>query len=254
MLTRLHFATFLTALLLVVNSSCKSYYHPDETRNLSRPVSPQIDTENSATAETVAATIAPYRAQLGEKMQESLGAVPQTMEKGRPESRLGNWLADMLQSTTVALFPDHDIAFSVQNYGGIRVGEIAAGKLTVGNIYELMPFDNELIAVELNGFVLQEFLDHIASTGGWPVSKELRFSIQDNKAVDVQINGEPILFNRNYVIGLPDYVANGGSDSKMLKDRQQYKSGQLIRDLLIDAARKNGGPFTAQLDGRIKLK
>lgn len=251
MINRFLVYSFVAILGLLTTTGCKSYYHPKETENLSRPISPQVDTEGSATADAVAATIEPYKAQLGEKMQEVLGALPQTLEKARPESRLGNWLADMMQKAAVDLFTDRDIAFSVQNYGGIRVGELAAGQLEVGNLYELMPFDNELVAVELNGFVLQEFLDHMAGSGGWPVSKEVSYRIENEKAVEVLIQGEPIQFNRNYVIAVPDYVANGGSDSKMLMDRQQYKSGQRIRDLLIEYAREDGGPFTAELDGRV---
>lgn len=245
----------LTVLVVIVLSlvGCQpSYYQASKTENLSRPINPEIATEGSTTAATVAATIQPYQEQLSSKMEEVIGQTPLTLEKKKPESRLGNWAAELLQQATKDLFPDLEIAFSSQNYGGIRVNELAAGPVTVNNIYEIMPFDNELVAVEMNGFVLQEFIDHMAADGGWPVSSGLRFRIENDKGVDVLINGEPIAFNRNYVVGLPDYVANGGSGSKMLKDRQQYKSGQLIRDLMIEYTRRKEGPIKVELDGRVR--
>lgn len=245
------FSALLLLSTLSFGSGCSRYLHPSTTENKSQPISPRIDVAGSPTAASVAETIEPYQEQLTGKMNEVLGNIPTSLKKDRPESGLGNWLADLLQRAGKAYFPNQEIAFAVQNSGGIRVGELAAGELTVGAIYELMPFDNELVAVEMNGFVLNEFINHMAADGGWPSSKELRYRIEDGQAKDIMISGEAIEFNRNYVVLLPDYVANGGSDSKMLTDRQQYKSGQLIRDLIIKTARDEGGPFVAELDGRV---
>lgn len=44
------------------------------------------------------------------------------------------------------------------------------GDVTRGRIFEIMPFDNLLILQKLKGTVLQEFLDIIATDGGWPVA------------------------------------------------------------------------------------
>lgn len=247
----LRLSSILLFIVAISSSSCQSYYQASKTENLSRPINPEIDTKGSSTANEVASIIDPYQEKLVAKMEEVIAQNPITMEKAQPESRLGNWVAGLTYIAGKEAFPNLDIAFAVQNYGGIRVKALAAGPVTVGEIYELMPFDNELVAVELNGFVLQEFIDHMAADGGWPISEQLRFRIEADKAVDVSIQGEPIAFNRNYIIVLPDYVANGGSDSKMLIDRQQYPSGQLIRDLLIDYTRKIEGPIKVKLDGRI---
>ena len=159
---------------LITLSGCQSYYQAKETENLSCPINPEIATDASPTAKTVAATIEPYQSQLSKKMEEVIARAPLTLEKDRPESRLGNWTAELIQQAAVDLFPDVEIAFSIQNYGGLRIRELVAGPVTVRNIYELMPFDNELVAVELNGFVLQEFIDHMAADGGWPGGIHLR--------------------------------------------------------------------------------
>ena len=98
------------------------------------------------------------------------------LTKGRPESSLGNWTADLLLAAARDLFPGYAIAFAVQNYGGLRLSEIGTGPLTVSELYELMPFDNELVLVELGGATLRAFIDHTLADGGWPVSEGLSVS------------------------------------------------------------------------------
>lgn len=232
--------------------NCSTYQQPSTVRDGSRPIGPEINTASSAMASIVAATISPYQQQLQAQMRQVIGQVPETMKKGSPESSLGNWLADLLQSASTEIFPDFDIAFSVQNAGGIRVPELAAGPLEKGAVYELMPFDNILVAVEANGFVVDEFIQHMASEGGWPVSKELRYTIQNGKATNISIAGEALQLNRNYYMAMPDYVANGGSDAKMLADRKQTSAGRFLRDIIIEHTSQSTEPVRGVLDGRVK--
>lgn len=246
-------STFTLLLVLCLFTSCQVYQHPQTITNKSQPVGEAIDANSSPTAQTVAETIAPYQERLSAEMQEVIGQINVKLNKARPESSLGNWMADLLQTAAVDIFPDVDVAFSVQNYGGIRVGELASGPLEVGEIYELMPFDNQMVLVEANGFVVQELIQHMAAAGGWPVSAELRYQIQDGKAVNINIKGAPIELNRNYYFSTSDYVANGGSDASMLTDRPKTNSGLLVRDLLVEYCRKQKAPIAIKLDGRVSL-
>lgn len=199
-------------------------------------------------ARAAADLIAPYKDQLDTKMNRVLVEVATPMVKDRPESNLGNWVADLLESAARDVFPDHDIAFAVQNHGGIRIQGINTGPLRVSKLYELMPFDNELVAMELPGKVVKEFVNHIVNDGGWPVSQSLRVSRQDGR-LSVKVNGEEIQPDRQYVIALPDYVASGGGDSEMLRGKRQIKSGRLVRDLLIEYAGKITGPLSVTSAG-----
>ncbi|MEL6140911.1 MAG: 5'-nucleotidase [Bacteroidota bacterium] len=235
-------------------TGCTTYQQASTIADKSQAVGPEVNVEANSAAENVAAIIAPYQSELKAKMEAVIGQVPETLTKDSPEGTLGNWMADMLQVATVELFPDIEIAFSAQNSGGIRVPEIAAGPLLVGEIYELMPFDNELVVVEMNGFVLQEFINHMAASDGWPVSKELRYVIAEKKAKDIRISGEPLQLNRNYFVGLSDYVAKGGSNAKKLADRAMTPSGRLIRDVLIEYTERSEEPVVAVLDGRVRAE
>lgn len=184
----------------------------------------------------IEAMIAPYKAKLDAEMNEVLAIVASDMTKDRPSSTLGNWFADVLQA--IAVQSDPEVAFSAQNYGGLRVPSVAAGDLTVGDIYEIMPFDNTLVILTLDGSTMMQLLDRIADYGGWPVSDELSFTIKDDKATDIMIKGEPFDKNKKYKVALPDYTANGGDRCFFLKGIPQEGTGRMIRDLVVDYLRE----------------
>ncbi|MBB4078095.1 2',3'-cyclic-nucleotide 2'-phosphodiesterase (5'-nucleotidase family) [Lewinella aquimaris] len=199
------------------------------------------------------ATIQPYATKLEAVMNRVLAEVETPLLKGQPESNLGNWTADLLALAAHDLFPEYELAFAVQNYGGLRVSEIGAGPLLVSEIYGLMPFDNELVLVEVTGADLRAFVTHTLLDGGWPVSANLRAERQGTE-VTMTVDGKPVDDTQTYYIAAPDYVANGGSDSAMLVGKRQISSGKMIRDLLIEYAGKSQGPISVGSDGqRIKI-
>ena len=134
------------------------------------------------------------------------------MVKDKPESSLTNFLADLLlaegKEETKKSGLDFQPDVSYFNYGGIRTS-LPEGELTVGKIYELMPFENEMVFLKLSGSQLQEFLNAIAEKGGDSVGG-VRFLISDKKAVQVKINGEPLNPEADYWLVTNDYVAGGG--------------------------------------------
>jgi 2',3'-cyclic-nucleotide 2'-phosphodiesterase (5'-nucleotidase family) len=113
------------------------------------------------------------------------------------------------------------------------LGQLTAGPVTRGKIFELMPFDNLLVLQELKGSVLQQFLDMTAERKGWPLAG-VSMQIENNKAVNVRIGGQPIDPNKMYTMVNSDYVANGGDNASMLKGIPQKNIGYLMRDALFD--------------------
>ena len=198
--------------------------------------------------------VKPYRDELASEMGEVIGEIEQELWKGRPESPLGNFLSDaMLQYTEGQ--SGLDIAFACLNYGGVRISEIPAGPLKVHHIYEVMPFDNVLVVLPLEGALLQQLLDHIAVAGGWPISSGLRFRIDQDRAVDVRINGEPLDSKRNYLVAMPDFIANGGDRCDFLINIDPIEMKEVfLRDALISWARETqsrGEHISARMEQRI---
>lgn len=182
--------------------------------------------------------IAPYKEQLDAEMNVVLGIIAEDMNKAKPNSNLGNWFADLLQNIANIEYKGY-VDFAVQNYGGLRVPTVAKGDLTVGDIYEVMPFDNKLVVLNLSGPKTMMLLNRIADYGGWPISSNLQFRIEDEKAVDIMIKGEPFDINKTYRVALPDYTANGGDRCTFLKEEKQEDCGKMIRDLIIEYFQNN---------------
>ncbi len=218
-------------------------------------VQPQWYEMDSAAVDThLVHVIAPYKATLDSSMNEVLGQCNTDLLKELPESTLGDWMTDALVEETQRQTGKH-IDFAVQNYGGIRLGELPKGPVTLGKIYELMPFDNTVVILDATGAQLQTFLDHMASRGGWPASSGLRYRISNGKATEVSISGAPLDLQHVYSFIVPDYVANGGDDCSFLENWPHLSLDLLIRDALISNVRHlqaEGLGITQAKDGRIQ--
>ena len=199
----------------------------------------------------------PYHDSIEKKMQKVISITATELEKGKPESRLTNFFADFYMEEGSRICTEKRLDFrpdvGYQNYGGIRIS-LPKGNITVGKIFELMPFENEMVFVKLNGDQLKTFLDQIAAKGGDSVSG-VKFGIRDGKATNVLIAGVPLDTGKTYWLATNDYVAEGGDDLSVLKKRIDYvATGSRIRDLLIsylENKMKSGITLSPVTDGRI---
>ena len=195
----------------------------------------------------------PIKQKVDEKMNVVIGQAAETMKGHAPESLLSNFSADVYrQSATEFLGEKVDIA--VVNLGGLRT-VVNAGNITVGKVFELMPFENELVVVWLKGDKLLELLQFFASVGGEGVSGT-RMEIANGKAINISIDGKLLDTEKIYSIATNDYLA-GGND-KMIQLSQNIKrvnTGIKVRDMLlsyIKSETKKGNKIQSKLDGRIK--
>jgi len=186
------------------------------------------------------AMIAPYKEQLDDQMNTVIAYNPEKMPKQRPSSTLGNWFTDILQDEASRIY-GVEVDFAVQNYGGLRIPALNKGDVTVGSIYELMPFDNTLVVLELDGKTTKKLLDRIAEKGGWPASRGLSFKIKKDKAKDIVIGGNPFDSRKTYTVALPDYIANGGDQCSFLKDSPRKDNKAMLRDIVIDHLKSKKG-------------
>ena len=148
------------------------------------------------------------------------------------------------------------IAFAIQNQGGIRISNISKGPISKGKIFELMPFDNRVVILSLDSMEVQELVQHIVNSGGWPISHSIKIVQDSTEALAILIHGMPLKTDTVYQVGLPDYVANGGSDSGFLKGKSQQQLDLFIRDALIhdlEEFTKNGQVIESVIEGRLVL-
>lgn len=196
--------------------------------------------------------IKPYKAQFEEEMNQVVGLCAFELIKKKPDGILNYFLADALYEVSRNL-SQKPIDFCVLNYGGIRLPALAKGNITKSTIYELLPFDNYLVVLEMSAEMVQQFFNHIAVNGGWPVSKQIQFKLDtiQNKAVDIKINGKQLSTKKNYHVVMPDYIANGGDDCAMLKQIPQYNLNILMRDAMLNYLYAHKDTIAPKLEKRI---
>lgn len=198
--------------------------------------------------------IAPYKQELDAAMKQVIGESTTNLKKAQPEGTLNNFMADAIIPIAQQLYKNATIDFSVANIGGIRVPNLPKGKITKEQIFEVMPFDNQLVVLQLNGKVVKKLMEHIASKGGWPVSKEVKLVINNQELVNSSINEQAIDTTKTYHVLAPDYIANGGSKCYMLVDQPREDLNILFRAALIQFIEQEtgkGNKINATLDKRI---
>ena len=232
---------------------------------------------------TILAIIAPYQNAIKAEMNEVLCISSVEMKKGKPESLLGNFVADLCleQYATLA-----DIC--ILNNGGLR-STLPEGKITRRDIYELMPFENELVIVELNREEAQELYQYITSSGGMPFSGAVIYidsvgvigmTLREEKTIEEFLQNHTIVDLLGYgqygIMGslgcvvpedslradtislLPkkirvitsDYLANGGDRMKFFNGKEQTKVGIKVRDAIINYC-SSRDTIHSTLDNRI---
>lgn len=216
-----------------------------------------ISSETVDTDSSLVRLYLPYKEKLDLEMDEVIGFAQTDLIKNKPESKMTNFLADLLLEETTLILKKSgqsvtpDLSFL--NYGGIRTG-ISQGDITVRKIFEVMPFENELVVLLLSGVEIQQFLDLIASRGGDSLSG-VRFRIKDNKAVEVIIGGRPLSVDGKYWLATSDYVADGGDSYSMLQNHQQrINTDEKVRDVIIhhlERMHAQGKIINPLTDGRI---
>lgn len=197
---------------------------------------------------------APYKEQIDGEMDRVIGqsAVPLTRSGLGGESVMGNFFADALYQAGCR--HDPEVAFSFGTKGGLRC-DLPEGKLTVRNLYELMPFENHLVILELSGEQIGRLAQFIAGSGGQPIAG-MEIRIRKGKAVGLRIDGEPVDPQDTYKMVTYDYLANGGDQVPGLENplsRVDLSRG--VRDVMIDYIKEASAanePINPKLDGRIR--
>ncbi len=204
-------------------------------------------------------SIAPYRKQLDSTMKEVIGYSEQLLEKGTPESLLGNFLSDILVESVKKNFSDsiHGLpVMSLLNNGGIRTS-LPKGEVMIENVFQLMPFDNEIVLIELKGSVLMKLFDIIALKGGMPVGG-LRLTLNATSWTSAEIEGQEVIAENNYFLVTSDYLATGGDGLSFLSENVRYiKTGLVVRDVFISGIRdltSQGKTIDPKTDGRISYE
>jgi 5'-nucleotidase len=179
-----------------------------------------------------------------EKKAEELGIYLDTAItlEGRPESALGNLLTDaVLQSIDADIYL-HNVV------GGIRAN-LPAGELTFGKVFNIMPFDNRVVVLDISGAQLRHVMEVQAHKSGSRAGfSGMRVYVDcDSDQMSVRMNlanGQDIEDGDRLKVAVSDFVALGGDEILMPimpADGFEYSTDlPMIRDVLVDWFTKVG--------------
>lgn len=245
------YTLLITWVLLTISCKTQFVQKSYETNNISI-------SENAAEVDSQLVQLySPFKRILEKDMQRVISVSDKEMVKDKPESALTNLLADLLMvegsknctDLGFSFIPD----FAIQNYGSIRV-PLPKGEITVGNIFELMPFENELVYVKLSGKQVARLISFLIEEEESCISG-IRLKIKDKTATEIKIGGKPLVLGNFYWIATSEFVAEGGDDFIIFKEKLDIKqSGIKIRDAIIsylEERQQKGELISVIPDGRI---
>lgn len=151
-----------------------------------------------------------------------VGRLDTTLKKeGAGGGSLGNFVTDGMRAQAQAKL-GKPVTLSIMNSGGLRKNEIAPGELRAADIFELLPFENALIVLEVNGAQLAKLLQVVtrdAQSGArihFKWNDQNRAEFISGKLVDENGKEQEIDPQRTYTIVTIDYLVKLGSGSYAL--------------------------------------
>lgn len=245
--------TVIAALALMVSCSQK----PSRVVSVETEVIRIDSTFDAVQDSAYLAELQPLKDSMDRMLNEVIGYVPEAMSAYQPESPLLNWAADALLFPVRMQHPDK-ADFSVVNIGGLRCNW-PEGDLTIRSIFELMPFENQVVILTMSGADVLLLADQMAVQGGQGTSgMTLVINAKTGKAEDVRIGGKAVEPERDYYVVTSDYLSGGadGMDALTRFKEREY-TGIKIRSQYIDYVKTltaNHQPVAAICDGRVRVR
>lgn len=169
------------------------------------------------------------------------------------ESQVGNLTADAMRAAVTA-----EIAF--QNSGGLRA-DLPEGVITRGGIYEVIPFDNTIVTMQLTGAEVKRVLEEGLRTGRVSQVSGIRYRFDPSRPAMERVvaltdgSGATLDTSRTYLVATNNFMAGGGDDyATLAQGRESQDTQLLLRDALERYVRertRGGAALEVRLDGRI---
>ncbi len=116
-----------------------------------------------------------------------------------------------------------------------------------GDMYELMPFDNTLVTMDLKGCDIVKAIEHgIAPQGfGWGQFSGVKvwYDEETNKITSIRFaDGTPLDMNKYYKVVVNDYMSTGGSNYDFIAGKNINETNIVMRDAISKYWKENGMP------------
>jgi 2',3'-cyclic-nucleotide 2'-phosphodiesterase (5'-nucleotidase family) len=233
----------LGVMKLSVDTETKKITRYSERRILQKVKAGPNDAYDAAVAEI----IRKYDDRIRGEFSRVVGETRVNLAKRPFESNLGDLVCDAMREAAGA-----DVA--IQNNGGIRT-TIPKGKITLEQVYMLLPFDNNLMTMDLTGAQIIGLLEQNAKTEGMLQVSGLKVvydmtAAEGSRVKELTIGGKPADRSRTYRVTTNDFLAAGGDRFEIFRAGKNAVIGDNVRDALLDYLRKHS-PVNPRTEGRI---
>ncbi len=195
-------------------------------------------------------------------LSEVIGKLKGDLRKGGVGAgSLGNFVTNGMRIEAERKL-DKPVAVAVTNSGGLRKNVIAEGDLRLQDMFELLPFENALVAFDLTGAQVVELLRGVVGRGDAQAGAKIRYKLNEKRpeleSVRLLVNGQEQEIDPAaiYTVISTDYLlrVTGGDYAAVLSRAQNIRPlGLTMRDALtqyVKAETAGGREIQATLDGR----
>jgi 2',3'-cyclic-nucleotide 2'-phosphodiesterase (5'-nucleotidase family) len=199
----------------------------------------------------VSKVLDPFYERVKARMMQVVGEASDEFSKSeRAESPLADLVADAFREKGKT-------QISIQNTGGIR-SPISKGKITWGDVFAVLPFQNTLITLKLTGSQIKKTLERglvptvgIVSLGGLRVHFDLTRPPGERVVSAILLDGTSMDDSRLYSVATNDFLLIGGDGyTEFAKGTDIVDTGIFLRDAMVERIEATG-TITPRLDGRI---
>ncbi len=202
-----------------------------------------------------------------ETLAEPVGKTAVTLDalslsNRQKETNIGNFIADSYRAAAAA-----EIGFV--NGGSIRADLIYnPGILTKRDVISILPFNNPIVKIEIDGATLREVIEHgVARSaednepGRFPQVSGMSFKFDasrpaGSRVVEIMVAGKPVVDTQKYTLATSDFLVSRGGDGytmfakgKVLVDAASAKKDSDVFEQGIRSAATTG--IAPKLEGRI---
>jgi 2',3'-cyclic-nucleotide 2'-phosphodiesterase (5'-nucleotidase family) len=196
-------------------------------------------------------------------LEQVIGKLKGDLRKGGVGAgSLGNFVADGIRAESSRKLGG-PVLLAVTNSGGMRKNAISEGDLTLRDIFELLPFENALVAFDLTGAQVLDLLRVVVSNRDAQSGARIKYRVTTDKQLEVEsvkllIDGQEKEIDPKavYTVISIDYLLNvtGGDYAVVLKQATNTRPLSLtIRDAItnyVKAETAAGRDIKSTLDGR----
>jgi 2',3'-cyclic-nucleotide 2'-phosphodiesterase (5'-nucleotidase family) len=208
--------------------------------------------------------LAPYSPKVRE-LEVVIGRLKGELKKsGTGSGSLGNFVTDGMR-WQAGLKTDKQVTLALMNSGGMRRNTIGEGELKARDVFELLPFENALVTIDLTGEQLTKLLQMIVAKHEAQSGARLIYKTNADKSSELvsaklrDATGEKDIDpNLTYTITTIDYLYRvGGNTYGILQEGKNMKEiGITLRDAMMNYVRAEtaaGRDIKPTLDGRFVL-